>query len=57
MLSDMWLEWKALSTKRKLNEIAADFRVQDPWGDNVSPCKVKPIEIDEQFLKFVAPMK
>ncbi len=57
LLSDMWLEWKDLSAKRKLTEIANDFDVEDPLDENVLACKVKRTEIGEELLKLVPPVK
>ncbi len=56
ILSDMWLDWKNLAAKRKLNKIAEDSGIEDPWDENVSPCSLKKAQIDEQLLKLVAPI-
>ena len=56
ILSDMWLEWKDLLYKRKLNESTGDSMMADSVEENFQPCKLKQNSIDDQFLKFVQPL-
>ncbi len=53
ILSDMWLEWKDLAAKRKINEISGGTGIEDPWDESIVTCKKKNIEIDDQLLNFV----
>ena len=56
MLSDMWCEWKDLVLKKKLNEIVDDFEINCPSDEKDTELVFKH-SIDEQLLKFVAPLK
>ncbi len=64
LLSDMWLEWKDLATKRKLKKIANekldDLGINNPWDDDASetptPCGYVRVDIDDQLLKKVKPL-
>ncbi len=53
LLNDMWLEWKHLAAKRKIAEISGKSLIEDPWNEELLPCKIKKSEIDESYLKFV----
>ncbi|KGG16098.1 MULTISPECIES: hypothetical protein [unclassified Prochlorococcus] len=64
MLCDMWLEWKDLSAKKKLKEIAneklGDLGIENPWHENCSetpkPCNHVQLDIDDKLLKKVKPL-
>ena len=65
MLSDMWLEWKDLAAKRKLNEITNekldDLGLKNPWDENESetptPRGYVRGKIDDQLLTKVKPLE
>ncbi len=64
LLSDMWLEWKELAAKKKLNQITTeklgDMGIENPWNEDdpekPTPCGYVQIDIDDQLLNKVKPL-
>ncbi len=64
ILSDMWLQWKDLATKKKITEIQPeklnDLGIKNPINSNITerskPCECIRIDIDDQLLRKVKPL-